>query len=392
MGYSINGSLVRIDLDWPEFKQFIDGTKKKLLHQHVEDSEKYDIFAVDGPYFYSTTIFKDGATTTNLPVDNATWRADWEAECLSFSNRTVKPLDNTISPQLLTASAKRMDAVTKYFFSPDLADKSTWYYDAIKVTAEAVGTGNGVLDTFSLDCGGNAGDKVLEVYGKVTNALALAPSPQQINANSWGTPGDYLPKIYIDGVLQAQDRPFRAAGDRDYRIDSDTHLITFSTPPALNAEITATYWYVPHDAQGHLLKCVHPPTGKKWTIDYVESQFSANMEFNDTIVFGMYPKGIYAVPLAPELHYTNAHEVDDYTIKSNPVVPAWGGTVSARKCAQDKYVKHWEYVEELSVSSEAVLIPGLGAQYLELNARLEEGTVFSGEKVTITVRILEEDL
>jgi hypothetical protein len=294
---------------------------------------------------------------------------------------------------IFTAPAKRNDAKIFYVFSPDLTDKCSWYLDAVKVTDEAVGTGDGTTVTFNLACGGDGTAKLLQVYGKVTNALALKPTPHQLGGTDWGTAGEYIPVVTVDDVAQTMDRPFRSSGDKDYVWDVDAQTITFHTAPANGLAIVATYWYVPTAATCHLMRLVHPPTGKKWTIDYVEAQFSQDMEYNDTIIFGAYPKGVYTVPLEPELHYTNAHEVDDYSIRSVPSINAWGGTTSARKATQAKDLKFWEYVEELSVSSvQNPALGGLGGNYVELNARLEEGTVFGGERATVTIRILEEDI
>ena len=325
-----------------------------------------------------TTSPAGGLLADHDSVDKVT------ADSVTIANQDIK-----------VTAGKRSDAKILYMFSPDLCDKKTWYLDAIKVVAEdvtAVTAADGTKVTWTLDCGGDSNAKILQVYGYVASGYALAPHG--------GQPGEYLITATVDGNAMQQDRPHKTAGDRDFSIDSDARTITFHTAPASGVTVTVNYWYVPDGALCHLMKLKCPPAGKKWTIDYVEAQFAKNVEMMDTIIFGAYPfesgRGytIYSAPLQPELHYTTMQEVTDYNIGSKPIIPAVG--TNSRGYTQDKIVLPWEYVEELSVNNTTVDMSGYGAPFtanelVELNARLESGIPFTGERATITIRVLEED-
>lgn len=355
-------------------------------------------------------------------------------------------------------------------FGPDLTRKDTWYYDAIRVENETpAGTIDGSNKVFTLDCGGDNEAFVLDLYGKLTNVLALKPHPSQTPDEQWGEAGGYLPVVAVDGVPLKMVRPHRDESSEfakgyGYSINSETRTITFKDAPA--ASVSVTYWYVPKNAVCHLLRLSHPPEGKKWTVDYVETQFSEDIDYNDTIIFGAYPVDKFWFPLQPELHYTTMHEIDDYAMKSSPTIPASGAhsnTNNTRGSKVDKHLKYWLYIDELSVDNTSLVeimmkegfgtfaklvfgmlqaapdpaaagmafnaamsaaIPFGGSQEeivaalsvlfetkaleatttvltfmgleplkpIELNARLEEGIAFGGERSTITVRVLEEDI
>lgn len=287
-------------------------------------------------------------------------------------------------------AAKRTDAKITYVFSPNISDKKTWYLDAIKVVDEVL-VADGVQVTWTLNCGGDSTAKILQVYGYVTNGYSLAPHG--------GQPGEYLVTATVDSVPQAQDRPHKSVGDKEFIIGADARTITFHSAPANGADVKVTYWYVPTNATCHIMKIKQPPAGKKWTIDYVEAQFSADTVMNDTVIFGGYPYAdargftVYSVPLQDELHYTSLNEVTDYNVGSKPIIPAVGGA-NSRGFSQDKIVLPWEYVEELSINNDTLDLSGYGltdTEYVEFNARLESGIPFGGERSTITIRIIEED-
>lgn len=291
---------------------------------------------------------------------------------------------------LKTVQGKRTEAKVMYSFSPNLSDKKTWYLDAVQIQDEVLSGADGVQKVWSLDCGGDATAKVLQVYGYITDGYSLS--------SHGGTPGEFRVTASVDSVPQAQDRPHRSVGDKQFSIDAEARTITFHTAPANGVAVTVSYWYVPTDAQGHIMKLKCPPVGKKWTVDYVEAQFSKDTEMNDTVIFGAYPyekvrdSTIYGLPLQPELHYTTLQEVTDYNIGSKPVIPAVG--TNSRGFLVDKVILPWEYVEELSINNNTydLTVYGLtSTEVLEFNARLEEGIPFSGERATITIRIIEED-
>lgn len=82
-----------IDLDWPGFKDFVDGTTKSLLGQYVDSVESYFIFCVDSTLLYAAFIYKDGQEpigwTPQQISDNTTYRTDFENNFQANFNKQI---------------------------------------------------------------------------------------------------------------------------------------------------------------------------------------------------------------------------------------------------------------------------------------------------------------
>lgn len=73
---SVEGGAVIIDMDWPGLKNQIN--TRNLSFRFEENSSAYEIFAVDGPYFYKTIIYKLGqAPQDQLTYDS--YRTEFES-------------------------------------------------------------------------------------------------------------------------------------------------------------------------------------------------------------------------------------------------------------------------------------------------------------------------
>jgi len=289
-------------------------------------------------------------------------------------------------------------------FSCDLTKRWTWYLDAVAATSEVP---SGVIDgsnkDFSLALDSDADSVLLDIYGQITDVFALKPHPCQMDDGEWGPQGGYLPVVVSDGVPLKQARPHRDPADelankgRGWYWNRAAKTIHLKDAPTTS--LTIDYWYVPKNAQGYIMRLVKPPEGKKWTIDYVETQFGEDFDYNDTIIFGAHPMDKPWFPLKPELHYTSMDEIDDYSIRSVPDIQPAGANSdpnNTRGTTVAKQLRFWEYIEELSVDNTTVdLTPyahlGLGHELIELSARLEEGIDFGGSRATVTIRILESD-
>lgn len=90
----VEGGAVIIDTDWPGIKNQID--TRNLNFKYEEDSTAYEIFAIDGQYFYKTVIYKSGQAPQNQATYD-TWRAEFEAD---YKNRVTD--FNSTQPYYLT--------------------------------------------------------------------------------------------------------------------------------------------------------------------------------------------------------------------------------------------------------------------------------------------------
>lgn len=79
----VEGGAVIIDTDWPGLKDQIDS--RNINFKYEEDSTAYQIFAIDGQYFYQTVIYKSGQAPQNQATYD-TWRSEFEA---TYKNRTT---------------------------------------------------------------------------------------------------------------------------------------------------------------------------------------------------------------------------------------------------------------------------------------------------------------
>jgi hypothetical protein len=257
-----------------------------------------------------------------------------------------------------------------YYFSPDFCDKTTWYHEAVKVTSLLLSGDNATI-TFSLQHGEAqvTGTRIVDLsHGKITEEDEVAPEG--------GNPGDYVPVVRVDGVtLSEHEYPATSGGD--YSIDHVNGTITFATAPSTNiGNIDITYWYVPADAK--VLMRLIPPPGKKITIDEFETQFSLDMEMNDSVIQGAY---LIAndYPVQPEVKYKNMNNFDDFSKGSLPKIPAMAGT---RGYSQERIVKSWIFLSELGLSASNGIYMGL---------KLKNGIEFGGERATFTLYGLIED-
>lgn len=240
-------------------------------------------------------------------------------------------------------------------------DRTTWYDQAVYVSEEVVGVGNGVLGLFSLDHG-----NVIDLsHGKVFEEdLIVAPS-----SSAWS------PEITVDGVPQTERVPFASSGG-DYSIDYETGDITFHTVPGLGDEIKASYYYNP-DTTGNSLIELGPAPGKKWSIDRAEVQFSKDVGITDTIIWEIRAGGFL---VSPATKYKTLGDYLDTSYGSFPEFPAMGG--AARGLTQPTVLLRWEYVASIEILS------SLG---LKVAVYLENDIPFTGERATFTLYAAEED-
>lgn len=226
-------------------------------------------------------------------------------------------------------------------FTHDFCNKTTWYADSVRVVDEAVGAGNGTTVVFDLD-----NDFIIDVnHGEITNEDYLVPSA--------GQGGDsYAIQVSVNGT-PVVERTFLKT-DGDYTVDHVAGAITFFTPPANGAVITATYFYSPEGA-GSTIYFV-PPPGKKIWVTKAELQFSDDVVLTDEIdnaVF-TYNPALGAPPAKFEYPKTRVRvkrtkNLLAWSSKPFPQTQPFGGTARGHACKVNEM--HIEYAVPMLLDS-----------------------------------------
>jgi hypothetical protein len=260
-----------------------------------------------------------------------------------------------------------------YVFGVDFCDRKTWYVESVKVTDEAVGTGDGATTVFNLDHGTNAvaDEAILDLTrGLITDDHLMAPPG--------GAVGDYKPVVKIDGVEKTAREPYETTGG-DYEINFDTGVITFYVAPGNTLAITATYYYVP--ASVGPLVVAGPPAGKVWVIDKAEAQITADFTtddwFTDTILMNVFYAPLDLADPANEVRYYNYGNLLDYSSGSFVEYPVVAGTRGYNKTTR---IFRWDYLTPITL-----------AEDYELRAWTKHQRALGATRATIVMYALEED-
>ena len=86
---SFGNGLVHVHMTWAEFKSVVSA--KGMLHQHVEDTEQYRLFCIDGPVVYTSSIYKPGAVVAGIQASNDDDRQEFFDDWEPISNKTLEP-------------------------------------------------------------------------------------------------------------------------------------------------------------------------------------------------------------------------------------------------------------------------------------------------------------
>lgn len=253
-------------------------------------------------------------------------------------------------------------------FSPNFADKTTWYGESIKITNEAVGTGNGILGLFSLDHA-----NVIDLtHGKVSDEdYITAPGG-----------GSYTPVVKVAGVTKTE-REYGLSSGGDYTINYTTGAITFFVAPALGAAVTATYYYSPLNAGSTFT--VAPGAGKILTLTAFEMNLSADMSYNDSIITAAFidpvslglPAGAKVEVPGTRQYFKNIDDVINYTQGAFPSFPLMSG-LNGRGITAGRLQFRFSYGQTTSVME---LDSAIG---IELRIWLQHHTAFTGERACVT--------
>jgi len=244
-----------------------------------------------------------------------------------------------------------------FLFSHNFCDATTWFGDATRVTAEAVGTGDAVQTVFGL-----ANTNIIDlVHGKVTDEDLAVPTAAQ-------TGTDFKVHVYLDAVEQTET-PWLGS-TADYSVNYATGDITFVVAPASAVAVTADYFY-----ESGSTVYIKPPIGYKTILTRAEVQFSKDMVMNDNLTSAVYtydpgqgaPPAKFEYP-GSKTTFKRIYDFINYTNGSFPIIPVMGG--ANRGVANDILQLRWEYTSAIELPDSA------GA---ELRIWLDTNTAYTGE-------------
>jgi hypothetical protein len=272
---------------------------------------------------------------------------------------------------------EKADSPKVTLFSHDWCDKRTWYQDAVRVVDE-VAADTGDHATYEL-----AHTHLIDTYhGRITGEDFLVDA----DAHS------YRVSVKVDGVAKVEQDPHTGTGG-DYTFDYTAGEVTFLTPLDPAATVTVTYHYA--TTSTFTLK---PATGKLLALEFVECQFSADVEMTDTVRFqaygwviafapqyaqsngGPYPDQ-YLIPLGNAVVYKGMRDFINEAVRSYVKYPVMGGA-GWRGIPHEIIVFDWDYARATSIRS------SLG---MEVRITLEHNLPFGGQMATATFYCASED-
>ena len=348
-----NGGLVIINCTWEKLFNII--SVKSVLLQYDEQDQFYELFVIDDVIVYVHIVFKAGyepsAFTEEQIAENTANRESFIADYESVANQPL-------SAQTSLVCNKPIDIGTKaWIFTPNLCDKTTWFAESVRITNEAVGTGDGSTTVFNL-----AHANVIDLtHGKISDEDFIT--------------GTYSLIVKVDGVEKTQ-KIFN--NTYDFELNYATGRITFVTAPANLKAIVATYSYSPTDAGSTIY--ITPPTNKTFVLNQAECQFAANLELTTNLNIAIFtynpglgaPPNKYEYPGSRTIFKTFADFVN-YSRGSFPIIPSIGG--SSRGSAQNIIQLRFDYLSPI------VLDSAYGA---EIRIWLDNDIPYTGEKACVT--------
>ena len=218
-------------------------------------------------------------------------------------------------------SSEKTNASTITFYSPNFSDKTTWYEKSIRITENAINSGNNFRYNLSHQY-------IIDSYhGKYTNEDYIKDS------NNYS----FRVSVNVDGYSKIeQDLHYGIGGD--YIVNYEDGYLTFLTEQNISSVVSVTYHYA-----GSSVFTIKPDVGKQLRFGVVEVQFSNDIIITDSSVFqpygyvdvfapqycvtngGPYPSGT-KIPLGNPIIYKTIQDYLNDSKKSYPVYPALGGS------------------------------------------------------------------
>ena len=338
---------------------------KSGVHQYDDDGIVYTIWFYDGVEVHLCTIWKglvpDGVQPIYSQVQNDADKADFEAGLKLTANATLT--NRTVLMEKPTSTSVTL-------FSHDWTDKTTWRQAAPRVVDE-VATDSGNHTTYTLA----HADVIDNYHGKMTGEDYLKDAD-----------GHSLRVVVkVNDVVKVEQDPHLATGG-DYTVDYDQGHITFLAALDPDDVVEVNYLYATTS-----VFTVAPSPGKTLVVDFVEVQFSADIDLTDGVVFqpygyviafapqlaqsngGPYPD-LLKIPFGDPLIYKTMTDYQNDAVRAYPKSPALGGT-GWRGATQEILVMDWDYLRAK---------PLLSSAGMELRIFLQHDVPFGGWYATAT--------
>lgn len=247
----------------------------------------------------------------------------------------------------------------------NLCDKTTWYSQSTRVTAETLtDSGDGLT-------WGSANANWIDLYsGRVMDDDGIRADISH----------GYAIIVSVDGVEKTMREPYETSGG-DFSINFVTGAVTFFTSQAGKA-VVATYSF-----ESGATWILRPSAGTVLDVESAEAQFSSDVVANDTLRFSIH--GLAAV-FAPEAvaggqlqatdlveigseRYKRITQIVDQAIGAFPAIPAMGGAQRGVQTSIHGFPFRYGTLRRLYSS-----------YGMELRVTLEHGRPFGGEYATAT--------
>ena len=338
----------------------IVGVLETVPSYYVEQGDGgYDLFSIAEQYTIICTIM--GSDTASI----SDFETNFKAGCSQVSSKDDAFLLGTLANNIPLVTERNSDGVPLSsslprvgseltMATPNFCDKTTWYYDSTRVTAETM-TDSGDGLTFT-----SANTDWINLYsGLVFEEDVLIQE------------GPYTIEVEVDSTPVTMIDPLYPAGGGDYSVDFEAGTITFESSQTGNI-VTVTYSYATTSVWALV-----PDPGKAIDIEIVEAQFSSNIDFMDSVdfeIWGYNPEDLPNKIMYGITTYKGIRNFVDEALGSYPVIPAIGGT-GTRATTSPIYGFPFRYGTIRRLSS---------AQGVELRVRLRNDIEFGGEHATAT--------
>jgi hypothetical protein len=360
-----------------EYNSFLT-IKGNLPAYYVTFGGSYLLICVSSEFVYvckldDETNVSDFETNHKSSMDEVGSKEDAVALASILSRTNTVTPRTTDGKEVVTVWPAEGAKIT--FYSFNWADRTTWYYRAVRVVDEtATVQGEGyttykvpnvnLIDTF---------------HGKISGEDFITDA----QGNS------YRVVVKVNDVVKEEQDPHLDSGG-DYTIDYAAGTITFLSALDSDAIVLVTYHY----EDGSEWSIV-PEPGKVLKIRKVEVQFSEDIVLTDSILFQPYgPVEIWApqlvdnpYPIGTRLPLGNPDvlkTMSDYINDANgafPSIPILSGS-NWRGTKSPTHIFQWDYQTLTDVRS---------SKGVEVRLKLEHDTPFGGSLAVATFYCLSED-
>ena len=149
----------------------------------------------------------------------------------------------------------------KYFFSPNICDRTSWYEDSTQVTEEALDD-SGDQTTYNSDHTYWVDLKHGKVLGEDDVVAATPTLAVKVEVQVGGS-GDWIEKTENSW----------GTTDGDYDVDYAAGDVTFNSALQASDNVRASYYYT----NSTFKFTIAPTTGKRLKVNYVEVQFTTDI-------------------------------------------------------------------------------------------------------------------